>query len=228
MQIKLTESTFLKKYIINSSELRPEDKLNLPAGKELLVESSGLIDRGHIKVTLVLNGITYKDYFIFARHLVIIKNLPVSPDTSNHVNAAGLDLIKSYEALRLVSYADPGSGGIPYTVGYGHTGPEINRAGIRITPAEAMEYFKKDVAKFEKIVHDSVQVPLTDNEFAALVSFTYNCGAGNLRKSSALKLINRNEKEAGFKALLSWNRANGRVMNGLTRRRQAEIALAGY
>lgn len=227
MKIKILVNTFLKKFTDNSSELRPEDKLSLAAGTILYVSSNGLVDKGHIKVSLTLGGVLYKDYYLFSRHLEIVKAVN-SLSSSRKINKAGLDLIKSFEGLRLVSYADPGTGGKPYTVGYGHTGPEINRAGIKIDMFEADKYLAADLSKFEQSVSNLITVPLTDNEFAALVSFAYNCGPANLSRSSVRLLINHNKKEAGFKCLKQWNRANGKVMAGLTRRRLAEVKLSGH
>lgn len=136
----------------------------------------------------------------------------------------GLELIKEFEGIRLGAYPDPGTGGEPWTIGYGHTGREV-RPGLRITLQEADRMLEDDLLKFERGVEALVNVPLEQHEFDALVSFTFNCGLGNLKSSTLLLLLNEGDKEEAALQFLRWNRANQKVMAGLTRRRQAEMAL---
>lgn len=139
---------------------------------------------------------------------------------------AGRDLIKKFEALKLVGYLDPI--GIP-TIGWGTTiidGRAV-RVGERITLEKAEACFTKDLAKFENFVRDLVNVPLTQPQFDALVSFTYNLGPTNLKKSTLLRLINQGRLREAQPQFLRWNRAGGRVLKGLTRRRLAEAVLFG-
>lgn len=128
-----------------------------------------------------------------------------------------IDLIKRFEGCRLVSYK-----ALPhekyYTIGYGHYSPAV-REGMVITQQQAEAFLKSDIIKFEDYVN-FLYLSLTQNQFDALVSFTYNCGAGNLRQLTK----NRTITEIG-NALLLYNKANGKVYSGLTKRRQAERAL---
>lgn len=139
---------------------------------------------------------------------------------------AGRDLIKKFEALRLEGYLD--AIGIP-TIGWGTTIMEGRavRVGERITLEQAEEFFAKDLATFENYVRDLVNVPLTQPQFDALVSFTYNLGPTNLRKSTLLKLINQGRLKEAQPQFLRWNRAANKVLKGLTRRRLAEAVLFG-
>lgn len=129
----------------------------------------------------------------------------------------GLDLIKRYEGLRLVAYK-PIPSEIYYTIGYGHYGKDV-KANMTITKAEADQLLKKDMAAIEVIVSDLLP-GISQNAFDALVSFTYNCGSENLKKLVA----GRSMKEISEKILL-YNKAGGKVLAGLTRRRKEESEL---
>lgn len=139
-------------------------------------------------------------------------------------NQAGIDLIKRWEGLELDAYPDPGTGGDPWTIGYGHTGPEVKK-GLSITAEEAEDLLKKDLAKFEAHVSRLATVELTDNEFAALVSFAYNCGPANLGASTLLKKLNAGDYTGAALEFPRWNKAAGKVLAGLTKRREAEKQL---
>jgi lysozyme len=137
----------------------------------------------------------------------------------------GLDLIKSHEGLRLNAYPDPATGGDPWTIGYGHTsraGPPPVRPGMSITRAQAEEILKSDLRKFEAEVQRMVKVPLNDNQYSALVSFCFNVGPGNLQKSGVLRAVNAKQFGQVPSRLMQWNKAAGKVMKGLTRRRAEE------
>ncbi|MEO1621581.1 MAG: lysozyme [Cyanobacteria bacterium J06632_3] len=139
---------------------------------------------------------------------------------TTRINAAGLELIKSFEGLRLNSYRD--AVGV-WTIGYGHTrtaGP-----GQRITLEQATNLLRNDVATFEKAVTRAVRVPINANQFAALVSFAYNVGVGALNSSTLIRKLNVGDTLGAADEFLRWNRAGGRVLAGLTRRRIAERAL---
>lgn len=140
------------------------------------------------------------------------------------LNVAGVDLIKSHEGLRLKAYPDPGSGGEPWTIGYGHASPEVD-PGMTITKATALTLLTKDLETFCALVESKVKVELTDNQFAALVSFCYNVGGGNFSKSSALKAVNAKKFALVPSKLALYNQASGKVMAGLVRRRAEEGAL---
>lgn len=127
----------------------------------------------------------------------------------------GINLIKSFEGLLLESKQDVGG---VWTIGYGHTSGV--KSGMKITESQAVEFLKSDLANAEKSVNNLLTYyNFNQNEFDALVSFTFNCGSGNL-----LKLTNnhrRNKGEIADKILL-YNKAGGQVLKGLVRRRQAE------
>lgn len=147
---------------------------------------------------------------------------------TNTVNAAAIALVKEFEGLRLRAYADPASGGDPWTVGYGHTsaaGPPKVTKGTVITAAEAETILADDLARVAGQVRKLVTVPLNDNQFGALVSFTFNLGIGNLRSSTLLRRLNAGDYKAAAAELPRWNHAAGKVMAGLTRRRAAEQEL---
>lgn len=132
----------------------------------------------------------------------------------------GIDLITSFEGLRLSAYQC--QAGV-WTIGYGHTGGV--KPTDKITKEQAVEYFRKDVSRFEEAVSRLVKAPLTQHEFDALVSLAFNIGIGAFSKSTLLKLLNDNEREAAAKQFARWNKAGGAVSKGLTRRRRAETQL---
>ena len=136
-------------------------------------------------------------------------------------NQKGLDVIKSFEGLYLRAYLCPAK---VWTIGYGTT--TNVKAGMTISREQAEAFLKDDLAKFERSVLRLVKQPLTDNQFSALVSFCYNVGAGNLEKSTLLKKVNINPKDKLiYNEFLKWNKAKGKVLSGLTRRRKAEADL---
>ena len=145
------------------------------------------------------------------------------------LNQAGIELIKSHEGCKLKAYPDPATGGKPYTIGYGHTGPEV-KPGLVWTQAQAEECFDNDVQHCASRVRNLVKIALTDNEFSALVCLAYNIGIANLAGSTLLKLVNEGlSNDAAIERVadefLKWNKAAGKVMAGLTSRRQAEARL---
>jgi len=143
---------------------------------------------------------------------------------TREVNQAGVDLIRRFEGCRLDAYPDPGTGGAPITIGYGATGPGIE-LGVVWTQEEAEARLVEDIAQFAGAVERALTVPVSANEFAAMVSLAFNIGAGAFKKSTLLRLVNDGHFEAAAEQFLRWNRAGGREMPGLTRRRQAERQL---
>jgi lysozyme len=107
------------------------------------------------------------------------------------ISSAGLDLIKEFEGLELTAYPDPGSGGDPWTIGYGHTGPEVYK-GLTVSVAFAEKILEADLEKFEKAVNALIDVRLSQGEFDALVSFTYNCGWFALEDSTLRRRLRSN------------------------------------
>jgi lysozyme len=142
-----------------------------------------------------------------------------------NINEAGLAIIRNAEGLRLRAYQD--ATGI-WTIGYGHTSaagaPKVV-SGLRITREDAETILTRDVATFARGVASAVTVPLNDDQFSALVSFAYNVGLGNFRKSSVLKAVNAQDFAAVPRRLALWVKAGGRILPGLIKRRAAEAAL---
>ena len=136
--------------------------------------------------------------------------------TSNN----GINLIKSFEGFRATAYVCPA--GI-LTIGYGTTSGV--KRGMVITEAQAEVLLRKDLTKFEDAINKLVKVPLTQNQFDALSSLVYNIGLGNLASSTLLKKLNEGDYQGAADQFPRWNRAAGRVLAGLTRRRAAERAL---
>lgn len=143
-----------------------------------------------------------------------------SPDHSflaRRINQDGINLIKEFEELRLTPYLCPAK---IWTIGYGHT--RTVRSGQLLTPAQADQLLEEDLRLFERAVSRLVTVPLSNNQFSALVCFMFNVGTGNFESSTLLKLLNRGWYEQVPAQLMRWNRANGEVLGGLARRRAAE------
>lgn len=140
------------------------------------------------------------------------------------INQAGLSLIESFEGLSLTSYPDPGTGGEPYTIGYGHAGPEV-KLGQTITEQEAQALLQGDVEAAEQETQALIEIALTPNQFAALVSWQFNTGA--LAETAGLELLNAKQFEEAWDGhlCLYTHGGNGQVMPGLVRRRAAEKAL---
>ena len=140
----------------------------------------------------------------------------------------GIDLIKQFEGYSSKAYPDPATGGEPWTIGYGTTkypsGEKVAK-GDTITPNHAEYCLRNDVAKFEEGVSALLKVATTQNQFDAMVSLAYNIGLGNFGKSTLLRKHNEKCYTCAAGQFPVWNRAAGKVMNGLTRRRNAERAL---
>jgi lysozyme len=149
---------------------------------------------------------------------------------------AGRAFIKQFEQLKLRAYPDPkwrgisrlptneGTWGKPWTIGYGHTGPDVVEFK-QITATTAEKIFDADVAEREAVIYDLVNVPLNQGQFDALVSFVFNVGAEAFRNSTLLKKLNAGDYAGAADELLRWNKAGGKVLDGLTRRRQDERAM---
>jgi len=132
----------------------------------------------------------------------------------------GLSLIKSFEGLRLLAYRD--AVGV-WTIGYGAT--RGVKPGMSVTKEQAERMLLNDVQRFESEVERLVKVPLSGNQWDALVSFTYNLGASNLESSTLLRLLNVGDYAGAAEQFPRWNKAGGKVLPGLVRRREAERVL---
>lgn len=140
-------------------------------------------------------------------------------------NKAGLDLIKEFEGFRAKAYMCPAG---VWTIGYGHTSmagaPEVKR-GMTVTRAEAEEILRRDLRIFEDAVKRAIKVELNSNQFSACVSLCYNIGEAAFKRSSIARFCNQRQWKKAADAFALWNKASGKVLPGLTRRRAAEAAL---
>jgi lysozyme len=125
---------------------------------------------------------------------------------------------------RFAAYPDPGTGGDPWTIGWGSTGPDI-RKGTIWTQQQCDDRFAHQMDQFAAKVSALLKSPTTQHQFDAMVSFAYNVGVGNFAGSTLLKLHNVRSYADAALQFAKWNRANHVPMAGLTRRRQAEAAL---
>lgn len=133
--------------------------------------------------------------------------------------------MKQWEGLRTKAYRD--AGGV-WTIGYGHTataGSPVPRRGQVITESEAERILLRDLTQYEQAVEDLVKVKLNNNQFAALVSFTFNVGIGAFKKSTLLKKLNNGNFNAIPTELTKWTKAGGKKIQGLVNRRAGEAGL---
>lgn len=137
------------------------------------------------------------------------------------INDAGLNLIKQFEGCELLSYQD--SAGL-WTVGVGHLGPPAG-PGVAIDQETADRLLRDDLKRTEEGVEKCLKVQVTENQFSAMVCFAFNVGVGALKSSTLLKKVNAGDFKGAADEFLRWNRAGGKVVSGLTRRRLAEKAL---
>ena len=142
------------------------------------------------------------------------------------ISQDGINLIKQFEGCELEAYPDPGTGGDPWTIGYGHTGSLVKQ-GMRISAEEAEELLRADLAKFEQCVDAALEAEITQHQFDALVCFAYNVGCRAMRNSTLIRLVNAGNIVAAQQQFRRWSKAGGKEMAGLLRRRDAEAELFG-
>ena len=133
-------------------------------------------------------------------------------------DSTGIDLTKASEGCRLTAYQD--SVGV-WTIGIGHTGPDVYD-GMTITEDDAAIILLRDISSAEEAVKRLVTVPLTQGQFDALVDFTFNLGQGNLASSTLLRKLNAGDALGASLEFDRWNKAGGKVLAGLTIRRDSE------
>lgn len=148
--------------------------------------------------------------------------VPVTSDERRIINKAGLDLIKSFEGMKLAAYKCPA--GI-WTIGYGSTGPHV-KPGMTITAAQAEDLLRQDLRRFEECVA-RVCPAATDNQFAAMVSLAFNIGCAAFEKSTVAKQHAAGNHKLAAAAFGLWIKAAGKTLAGLVRRRAAEAKLYG-
>ena len=138
------------------------------------------------------------------------------------ISNKGIDLIKHFEGCETEAYLCPA--GVP-TIGYGHI--KGVQMGDVITEAQAEEMLVEELTEYENYIHDCVTAPLNQNQFDAMVSWVFSLGVGNLKSSTLLKTLNIGNYRGVPEQIMRWNKAGGKVLEGLTRRRQAEADLFG-
>jgi lysozyme len=143
-----------------------------------------------------------------------------APRAPRRINKAGLDLIKQFEGLRLKAYRCPAD---VWTIGYGSTGAHVT-PGLVITEARAEELLQEDLQRFEVAVAQAAG-SATDNQFAAMVSLAFNVGEAAFAKSTLCRKHNAADYFGAADEFKRWDKAAGRVMAGLSRRRAAEAQI---
>lgn len=137
------------------------------------------------------------------------------------VSEKGINLIKKYEGCRLTAYKCPA--GI-LTIGYGHTGSDVH-VGMTITQEKADALLKIDLMIHCNNVEKLVKVPLTQNQFDALVSLEYNIGYGQFKNSTLLRLLNQGKYKEASEQFKVWRLGGGKVLPGLVKRRAEEALI---
>ncbi|MCU4336347.1 lysozyme [Acinetobacter dispersus] len=151
-----------------------------------------------------------------------VETLGVAVDSTMTISVYGIHLITSFEDLKLQSY-DDGVG--VWTIGFGTT---VYPNGIRVkkgdccTLEQAKSFFQHDLRRFQSTVNHAVIVPLSQNQFDALVSLTYNIGPTAFKNSTLLKKLNANDYVGAADQFLVWNKGGGKTLKGLVRRRELE------
>ena len=137
-----------------------------------------------------------------------------------NTSAEGLALIKKFEGCELEAYQC--SAGV-WTIGYGHTKDVVQ--GMTISKEEAEQMLIDELHEYESYINEYVTAALSQNQFDALVSWVYNLGPANLKASTMLKVLNSGKYEDVPAQMKRWNKAGGKVLEGLIRRREAEACL---
>lgn len=132
----------------------------------------------------------------------------------------GIALIKKFEGCEIEAYQCSAK---VWTIGYGHTRGVSE--GATCTIEEAEKILVSDLKEFEKYVNDLVDIPLSQNQFDALVAWTFNLGPTNLKSSTLLSKLNENDVNDVPFQIRRWNKAGGKILDGLVRRREAEALL---
>lgn len=135
----------------------------------------------------------------------------------------GLDFIKGVEGVEYKAYQD--TGGV-WTIGVGHTGPDVFEGQIA-DKAQVMQWLADDVVEAEDAVNRLVKVPLSQSQFDALVSFVFNLGEGQFSRSTLLRKLNANDYDGARKEFKRWVYDNGRMLAGLVKRRYGEAEMFG-
>ena len=153
-------------------------------------------------------------------HFILEHLTQATKGSKMQISEEGKQLIKKFEGCRLEAYKC--SAGV-WTIGYGRT--TNVQEGDTCTQEEAEKWLNEELVVYGAYVNDAVLITLEQNEFDALVAWTYNLGSTNLNNSTMLRVLNDNQKEDVPHQMRRWNKANGEVLEGLVRRREAEALL---
>ena len=137
-----------------------------------------------------------------------------------NIGQKGIELIKHFEGCELEAYKCPAG---VWTIGYGHI--KGVSEGMSITQEQAEQMLLDELKEYENYINELVVVDLSQNQFDALVSWVYNLGPANLKSSTLLKVLNSGDYAGVPDQIERWNKAGGKVLEGLIRRRQAESSL---
>lgn len=137
------------------------------------------------------------------------------------LSAAGIAHIKLSEGRHTTAYPDPATGGAPWTICYGHTGPEV-KPGLKVSLEQCELWLLEDTAKAERAVKRLTKVPLRQGQYDAATSFVFNLGEGNYASSTLLRLQNAGQWHSACDQYPRWKYANKRVLEGLVTRRYKE------
>lgn len=132
-----------------------------------------------------------------------------------------LRLTKQCEGCRLVAYPDPATGGAPWTIGYGQTGPDIHE-GLVWTQRQADDALESTLNTVQGAIKGTIKYKISQNQLDALTDLAYNIGVHNFATSTLLQYVNQGKLGSAAAQFAVWNRANGKVMPGLVKRRSLE------
>lgn len=154
------------------------------------------------------------------RVLAILLGLAAVGGGATYLSQQGAEQINKHEGYALVAYPDPATKGEPYTICRGHTGGV--KKGQRATPEQCDRWFAEDLYRAERAVQRHVRVPLRQGQYDAYVSFVFNVGETNFRKSTMLRLVNEGRWQASCYQFPRWKYANKLVLQGIVVRRYEE------
>lgn len=140
-----------------------------------------------------------------------------------NISEDGIEIVAFFEGRKNAAYPDPATGGSPWTIGIGHTGEEVV-AGLTWTDAQVDEAFRADIARFEAGVTRALKLPPSQSQFDAMVALAFNVGVTAFTNSTLVRMFNMNQIDAAADQFLRWDKAAGKSMKGLRRRRAAERA----
>lgn len=226
--ITATQDTYIKKSTAQSASLPESDKLKICKGKRYYVQKVIKEVNNHYFIELSHSaGLWY----FFTPHFRLeteIQNAVEKKDVGLKTNKQGLEIIKEYEGVSLTAYLCPSN---VATIGRGSTfypdGKPVKLGDRLNNMAEVDSLFETTIKHFEQEVDKVVtNKKLNSNQYSALISFVYNIGINNLRRSTVLKRINEGNLEAVRTEFPRWNKGNGgKVLEGLKRRRKSEVEL---